>query len=177
MRRTCGKVQARNGKRRTGKALKSLLVVVSVGVVLLCWHVEASSRSSPRQSRRVSSRRKRKRKRRTAPDPHDVSSSSPSFAPLIFTEDEREEDILSALARLETEGDDEKEAMKQKPTVKKAKRIVKKAMSGSRVEHKLKQEEAATKASVATSTTLAPANFRLQVDRIHASEGDGADSY
>lgn len=130
-------------------------MAVSVGL-LLCWQVEASSRSSsPRHSRR--SPRRKKRKRRTAPDPHDVSSSSPSFVPLMFTEDEREQDILSALARLETEGDDdEKEASKEKPTVKKAKRIVKKAMSGSRVEHKPKQEEDTTKASVAPPIIESP---------------------
>ena len=159
MRNASGLVEARNGERRTGKALKRLLMIMSVGV-LLCSHVEASSRPSPRHQpfQQTSSRRKRKRKKRIAPDPHDVSSSSPSFAPLIFTEDEREEDILSALARLETEGDDEIEAVK-KPSVRKAKRIVKKAMSAviekDNEEHEPKQEEAATKAP---SAIIAPAS-------------------
>ena len=100
----------------------------------------ASSRSSSRRAT-SNSRRKKRTKRRILPqedvtDPHDVSSSSPSFLPLVFSDDEREKDILSALARMDDDDHEDKEEVKQHPTLKKTKRVVKKAISDVRVDQK-----------------------------------------
>jgi hypothetical protein len=136
------------GRLRTGSERKRWLLTL-LSIVLLLHHAAwASSRSPSRPpSRRTKGGKKRRpiNPREDAADPHGGSSSSPSFLPLVFSDNEWEEDILSALARLDDDDDDkdedEQEEVKQKATLKKVKGEVKKAISSGKVERSEKEQK------------------------------------
>lgn len=96
---------------------KRLSFLALLGLVLL-QNASASSRSSSRHRHSTHPHGKRRKRRRPkeSTDPHDMSSSSPYFLPVAFSDDEREEDILSALARVDLEGDEEDEQEQHSPS-------------------------------------------------------------
>ena len=118
-RRTSKKRSVRLSRRTQSLVLGTLLVLLQTHAA---W---ASSRSSPLKDSHRPRRKKRKR-RSTVNEPHDWSSSSPSFLPVLFSDDEKEEDILSALARMEQDDDDKDQVQEQPVQAMKKKRLVKK---------------------------------------------------